>query len=206
MQFTDPIPIENSVKDEFEAFRKVVDLSDPNQVNMPSIGEFFRNTAWSDRSRIKDFVNDMARNDQNITATSQWVDFTHFARQGPVLSIILCFICHTHLASDVEIQSILAKATFRDPNEMILWQDAQFRQAHIGLQLKCITINDSPLELGVLTEIEQRFGVQRGNQYNWVGLKNFLLAGNPGQTQALNAWTKQDFMLYNLLIFPGIMF
>jgi hypothetical protein len=78
---------------------------------------------------------------------------------------------------------------------MILWQDAQFRQAPIGLQLKCITIDDTPLELGVLTEIEQRFGVQRGNQYNWVGLKNFL-----------NAWTKQDFMLYNLLIFPGIMF
>lgn len=60
MKFTDAIPVEDAVKDEFEAFRKVVDDSDPNQVNMPSIGEFFvRNTAWSNRSGIKDFVNDI---------------------------------------------------------------------------------------------------------------------------------------------------
>jgi hypothetical protein len=137
---------------------------------------------------------------------SQWVDITHTVSQGRVFSIVLCFICHTHLSSDVEIPSILTKVMFRYPNEMVLWNDVRFRQSPIELQLKCITIHDTKIELDILNEIEQRFGIQRDDQYNWMGLRIFLLAGNPGQAHALNAWTKQDFMLYNLVLFPGIMF
>ena len=54
-------------------------------------------------------------------------------------SLLLCFQFKViKIITGQELETILSKVEFYDPNERLLWNSATFRQASIEEQLKCI--------------------------------------------------------------------
>lgn len=110
-------------------------------------------------------------------------------------SILLCFLFKVlMIISEQELQIILSKVTFSDPNERLLWDSAAFRQASIGNQLASIMIGVGNVERLVKQELADRFEIEIPPQYNWIVLRDALSAMNPANGQM----NRQECMIYNL--------
>jgi hypothetical protein len=197
--------VEQKVKDAYSDFRRIYTQEVNNQMRPNQIGEFIRNTPASNPQHVVNFVNSAIQNDQhlqNIQVNSHFSDWTY--EHGPTYthSLTLCIMSHTQIVNDAELQTIVAKINFSDPNEVRLWQDFHFRQAPVSLKLRCIRNSGSEWEVKALDELESRFGIQPQNQYDWRRLRNWMLANYPNQVQLLNTWTRQDFMLHHLKYYP----